>query len=124
MRVFLTEGRNNKFQIECADEWQGVRASSGQADKFKGNAKALENLNKYIIDVLKETNEPLELFVFSSAEMNSDDRWKTSIGKTKLMNNDIELKAGDWLKIDIDGKNYAPQSAASAKSCRKAERAW
>lgn len=104
VRVFLTEGRNNKFQIVSADEWQGVRTSSGQAEKFKGNAKTLEALNKYIADVLKETNEPLELFIFSSAEMNMDDRWKTSIGKTKIMNNDLELKAGDWLKIDIDGK--------------------
>ncbi len=104
VRVFLGEARTNKFLIQCADEWQSVRGGGAQADKFKGNAKVLENLNKYITQVVKETNEPLELFIFSSGEMNSDDRWKTSIGKTKLINNDIELKAGDWLKIDIDGK--------------------
>ncbi|MCC7526959.1 MAG: SMI1/KNR4 family protein [Candidatus Melainabacteria bacterium] len=104
VRVFLGEGRNNKYQIECADGWQGARAADAQAGKFKGNAKGLDSLGKYISDVLKETNEPLELFIFSSCEMSSDDRWKTSIGTIKLMSSKLELKAGDWLKIDLDGK--------------------
>ncbi len=104
VRVFLTEGRNNKFQIQCDDGWQCARATDAKADKFKGNSKSLESLNKYIADVLKETNEPLELFIFSSAEMSSDERWKTTIGKTKLINRELELTAGDLLKIDPDGK--------------------
>ena len=104
VRVFLTEGRNNKFQISCDDGWQGARAADGKADRFKGNAKSYEHLSKYIAEVLKETNEPLELFIFSSGEMSCDDRWKTTTGKTKLMNHELELKAGDLLKIDPDGK--------------------
>lgn len=104
VRIFLAEGRSNKFQILSDEGWQAVRAFDAEAGKFKGNAKALENLDKYIQAVLKETNEPLELFVFSSGEMNSDDRWKTTIGKTKILNKEIELKAGDLLKIDPDGK--------------------
>lgn len=103
-RVFLAEGRSNKFQIFCENGWEGARATESGADKFNANAKALDNLNKYIREVLKETNEPLELFVFSTAEMSSDDRWKTTIGKTKLMDTEIELRAGDLLKLDPDGK--------------------
>lgn len=104
VRVFLTEGRTNKFQILTDDSWKSVRAWEGDAEKFKDNAKALENLNKYIEAVLKETNEPLELFVFSSTEMSSDARWQTSIGKAKIMGSELQLKAGDLLKIDPDGK--------------------
>jgi len=104
VRIFLAEGRSNKFQISCDDGWQAVRAADAESGKFQGNARALENLNKYIQAVLKVTNEPLELFIFSSAEMNSDDRWKTSIGKTAFNNKEIELKAGDLLKIDPDEK--------------------
>jgi cell wall assembly regulator SMI1 len=104
VRVFMAESRTNKFQIFADADWQAVRPSDKNADKFKGNSKALENLNKYIGEVLEKTNEPLELFIFSTGEMNSDDRWKTSIGKTKLLGNDIELKAGDLLKIEPDAK--------------------
>lgn len=103
-RVFLGEGRANKFQIFCEDGWEGARATEGGTEEFKGNAKSLENLSKYITEVLKESNEPLELFVFSTAEMSSDDRWKTTAGKMKLLSNEIELKAGDLIKIDPDGK--------------------
>lgn len=104
VRVFLAEGRANKFQIFAEDTWEGARATDSGADNFKANTKSLENLGKYISDVLQATNEPLELFVFSTAEMSSDDRWKTVVGKTRLQDQELELKAGDLLKIDPDGK--------------------
>lgn len=103
VRVFMAESRTNKFQISPDVDWQAVRPSDKDAEKFKGNSKALENLSKYITEVLKITNEPLELFVFSSGEMSSDDRWKTSLGKAKIMEREIELKAGDLLKIEPSG---------------------
>jgi len=107
VRVFLAEGRANKFQIFCKDGWQGARAFEDDTEKFNKNTDALDDLSKYISEVLKATNEPLELFIFSTAEMSSDDRWKTVAGRAKLMGKELELKAGDLLKIDPEG-NITP----------------
>jgi len=104
VRVFMAESRTNKFQVFADSQWQGARAGDKDAGSFKANSKALENLSKYIGEVVKETNEPLELFAFSSGEMSSDARWKTTLGKFTLMGNEIELKAGDLLKIEPDNR--------------------
>lgn len=127
VRVFMAESRNNKFQISADSDWQAVRAGDKDAEKFKENAEALEKLSKYITEVLKETNEPLELFIFSTGEMSSDDRWKTTLGKTKIMDREIELKAGDLLKIEPSGKisnlslpplaNHVEKSAEPGELC-------
>lgn len=103
VRVFLTEGRTYKYQIFGEQSWEG---SSKEKDpsKFKDNIKSLESLDLYISEILKTTNEPLELFIFSSGEMSTNEKWKTTIGKTKLMGNEIELTAGDLLKISPDGQ--------------------
>jgi hypothetical protein len=67
------------------------------------NYTDLGAVSKFAERVLNQTESPLDVFLFDQMEMNSHPKYKRVLGTLEILGKNIELKAGDYVRVSPDG---------------------
>lgn len=87
------------YSISFPDSIKGYRASSAPKPKDNANLPQLKLLAEMISRFGSRTESDIHIFVHSTDEMSDHARYKTVIGNLELAGKEIELVAGDHLRV-------------------------